>query len=189
MRTALSISLLVTVTFLAAASASAQKLPKRIYIHGQAMGTSTQMGRQASITIIIEELSTPADQKILISAFQEKGNEGLVNALSKMSSKGRIAITGTLGGNLAYIRKFQMPDGSVKLRMITDRLIRFGEAWADTRSSDYELSAVEIIISKQKGKSAGTLMPAARLKVNKEGETEIQLFNFPWKLVNVQVRG
>ena len=187
MRIARLISLLVTVTFLAAAVASAQKLPKRIYIQGQAMGTSTQMGRQASITIIIEELSPPADQKILLNAFQEKGNEGLVNALSKMPSKGRIAITGTLGGNLAYIRKFPQPDGSIKLRMITDRLLRFGEAWADTRSTDYELSAVEVIF-KHKGKGSGTLMPAARLKVNKEGETEIQLYNFPWKLVNVQVR-
>ncbi len=188
MRKAVSISLLVTIVVLAAVAASAQKLPKRIYIQGNAMGTSTQLGRSASITIIIEELSVPADQKILIGAFQEKGNEGLVNALSKMSSKGRIAITGTLGGDLAYVRKIPLPDGSVKLRLITNRLLRFGEVWADTRSSDYELSAVEIIFSKQKGKSSGTLMPAAKLKVNKQGETEIELFQFPWKLVNVRVR-
>ena len=188
MRTALSISLLVIITVLAAASTSAQKLPKSIYIQGNAMGTSTQLGRSASITIIIQALSVPADQKILIDAFKAKGNEGLVNALSKMPSKGRIAITGTLGGDLAYIRKIQLPDGSVKLRLITNRLLRFGEVWADTRSSDYELSAVEIVMSKHKGKSSGTLMPATKLKVNKEGETEIELFQFPWKLVNLRVR-
>ena len=78
MRTALSISLLVIVTVLAAASTSAQKLPKSIYIQGNAMGTSTQLGRSASITIIIQALSVPADQKILIDAFKAKGNEGLV---------------------------------------------------------------------------------------------------------------
>ncbi len=188
MRTALSISLLVIVNVLAATTTSAQKLPKSIHIQGNAMGTSTQLGRSASITIIIQELSLPADQKILINAFKEKGNEGLVNALSKMPSKGRIAITGTLGGDLAYIRKIPMPDGSVKLRLITNRLLRFGEVWADTRSSDYELSAVEIVMSKHKGKSSGTLMPATKLKVNKEGETEIELFQFPWKLVNLRVR-
>lgn len=72
----------------------------------------------------------------LLTAFAEKGNEGLVNALAKMKSKGRLAITGTLGGDLAYIRSFPQPDGSTRTRMVTNRLLRFGEVWADTRSSD-----------------------------------------------------
>ena len=32
-------------------------LPKKIYIQAQAMGTSTQMGRSAGVTLIINELS------------------------------------------------------------------------------------------------------------------------------------
>ena len=73
------------------------------------MGTSTQLGRTFNITAIVNELSPPEDQKILLDAFQAKGNEGLVNALSKMRAKGRLAITGTLGGDLAYIRRLQQP--------------------------------------------------------------------------------
>src|SRR4029077_9891660 len=83
-----------TVVELASAGSAPQKLPKRIYIQAQAMGQSTQLGQTFNVTAIIEELSPPEDQKILLEAFQEKGNEGLVNALSKMKSKGRIAITG-----------------------------------------------------------------------------------------------
>lgn len=60
------------------------------------MGTNQQMGRMFSVNIIIDELSTPDDQKILLEAFNHKKNEGMVNALSKMKSKGRIAITGTI---------------------------------------------------------------------------------------------
>ena len=167
---------------------AAQKLPKSITIQAQAMGTSTQLGRSYSVTAIINEYSPPEDQKILLAAFTEKGNEGLVNALSKMSSKGRLAITGTLGGDLAYIRKFPMPDGSVKIRMVTNRLLRFGEVWADSRSSDYELSGMEVILNKDKSKNTGTLLPAAKLKVNKEGQMEIELYQNPWKLVNVMQR-
>jgi len=163
-------------------------LPKSIHIQAQAMGTSTQMGQTFNVTAIINEFSPPEDQKILLEAFQAKKNEGLVNALSKMPSKGRLAITGTLGGDLAYIRRFDQPDGTVMIRMVTNRLLRFGEVWADTRSSDYQLSGMEVTLSKDKKKSSGVLIPAAELKVNKEGHLEIETFQNPWKLVDVLVR-
>ena len=152
------------------------------------MGELTQMGRSFGITAIIKEYSTPEDQKILLEAFQTKGNEGLVNALSKMPSKGRLAITGTLGGDLAYIRKFEQPDGSTRIRMITNRLLRFGEVWADTRSSDYQLSGLEVILTEDKKKNSGTLIPAAELKVGKDGHMEIETFQNPWRLVGIELR-
>jgi hypothetical protein len=168
--------------------AQEMKLPKSIYIQAQAMGTSTQMGRSYSVTAIINEFSPPGDQQILLEAFKAKGNEGLVNALSKMHSKGRLAITGTLGGDLAYIRRFPQPDGSTLIRMVTNRLLRFGEVWADTRSSDYQLSGMEVILSKDKKKNSGTLIPAAEIKLNKEGQIEVEAFQNPWKLVNIMLR-
>jgi hypothetical protein len=174
--------------FVGTSDSTAQKLPKRIFIQAQAMGTSTQLGRNFSVNIIINEFSPPEDQKILMEVFAQKGNEGLVNALSKMPSKGRIAITGTLGGDLAYIRRFPQPDGSVRIRCVTNRLLRFGEVWADSRSTDYDLSGAEVLISKDKKHNSGTLLPAAKLKMNKEGQLEIELYQNPWKLVNVQLR-
>lgn len=170
-----------------ASSAQGTKLSQRITIQAQAMGTSTQLGRTFNITAIVNELSPPEDQKILLDAFQAKGNEGLVNALSKMPAKGRLAITGTLGGDLAYIRRFEQSDGTLVIRMITNRLLRFGEVWADTRSTDYQLSGLEIVVGKDK-KATGTLLPAAELKVDKKGQLEIETFQNPWKLTNVKVR-
>ena len=161
----------------------AQKIKQ---ISATARGTSTQMGRIVNIDFHIYEFSTPEDQKILLEAFQADGSEGLANALDKMKSKGRIAITGTIGYDVNYIREFKMPDGSVKIRFVTDRPIRFGEAWSSTRSMDYAISMGEIIISKQKGKSTGTLMPASQVKLNKSGELEIEAYQNPWELVNVR---
>jgi hypothetical protein len=163
------------------------KLPKPIYIQATAMGQLTQLGRTFSITAIVNEISPAEDQKVLLEAFQQKGNEGLVNALSKMPSKGRLAITGTLGGDLAYIRQFKQPDGSLVIRMITNRLLRFGEAWYDGRSTDYQLSGLEITVSKDGKKKTGTLLPAAQLKM-KDGHLEIETFQNPWTLVNIQKR-
>ncbi len=167
---------------------SAQELPKRIFIQAQAMGTSTQLGRQASVNLTINRFTTDAERAGLLEAFQQKGNEGLVNALSKMQSKGRMAITGTLGYDVAYAKYFPQPDGSSVLRMVTDRPLLFGEVWSSTRSRDYELAGVEIIISRDKKTYSGTLYPACRLKINKKGQLELELYQNPWKLVNIRRR-
>lgn len=177
-------SLLLALAF----DASAQEEHKREFIQATAQGTSTQLGKMVSINLTINEHSTDEDQRALIEAFEQKGSEGVANALHKMHSKGRISITGTLGYDVNYIREFKMPDGSRKIRVITDRPISFGEAWSASRSEDYNLSAVEIIISEEKGKSHGTLLPACQFKIDKEKALQIETFQNPWKLVNVQVR-
>ena len=182
---------IVSVALLMSSTSSAQdsaKLPKSIYIQAQAMGQSTQLGRNFGVTLIINEFSTPADQKVLLDAFNAKRNEGLVNALTKMNSKGRIAITGTLGYDVTYIRKFAQPDGSTKIRLVTNRPIRFGEAWTDSRSTDYNLSAMEVILSRDKKENSGTLLPACEFKIDKEGQLQIELLQNEWKLVNVRER-
>lgn len=186
--TNLMIAAVASLIALTHAAGFAQKLPKRIHIEAHAMGTSTQLGRSVSVNLIIESLTTDEERAGLLEAFQQKGNEGLVNALSKMRSKGRMAVTGTLGYDVNYVKVFPQPDGSKLLRMVTDRPLLFGEAWASTRSADYELSGVEIYISKDKKKNKGTLYPACRLKLNKQGELELQLYQNPWKLVNIMNR-
>jgi hypothetical protein len=173
---------------LSGSKSSAQKLPKSIMIQAQAMGTNQQMGRSFSVNIHINEFSSPADQKALLEAFNQKKNEGLVNALTKMKSKGRMAITGTLGYDVNYIRQFKMPDGGTKYRLVTDRPVTFGEVWSDSRSMDYSLSGVEIIISADGKKNSGTLLPAAQFKLDKQNQLEIELFQNAWKLVNVRQR-
>lgn len=156
-------------------------------INAVAMGTSTQLGRVINIDLHISKYSTPEDQKILLQAFTEGGSEGLANALDKMSAKGRMAITGTVGYDVNYIRVFSNSDGSKTLRFVTDRAIRFGEAWGDTRSRDYNISIVEIKIPASGKKATGTLLPAAWPKLNKKGELEIELYQNAWNLTNIRL--
>lgn len=175
---------LAAILLVASSSSFAQKSEQ---IGGTAMGTGQQTGRIINIDLRIFERSVAADQKALLEAFAENGSEGLANALDKMKAKGRIAITGTLGYDVNYIREFKMPDGSRKIRFVTDRPIRFGEAWGSTRSVDYQISIGEIIIRKEKGRSSGTLLPATKVKLNKDGEIEFEAFQNPWNLTNIRV--
>jgi hypothetical protein len=154
-------------------------------IDATATGTSTQMGRVVSVKVTIYEYSTDEDRQVLIESFKKGQNQGLVNALTKMKSVGRIAITGTIGYDLSYIRLVPTPTGR-KIRFVTNRLLRFGEAYYNTQSTAYNLTAGEIEINdSDKDKSAGVLYPAAQLVINKEGQLEFQLNKNPWKLVNI----
>ena len=122
---------------------------------------------------------------MLKDAFNKGQNQGLVDALSKMKSVGRIAITGTVGYDLSYVRAVQTPTGR-KIRFVTNRPIRIGEAYNNTQSMAYNLTAGEIDINdSDKNKNEGVLLPAAQLIINKEGQLEFDLRQNPWKLVNI----
>jgi hypothetical protein len=165
-------------------SASAEKV-KEETIEGEAMGTSTQLGQMYGVTIHIREYSTPEDRQILVDAFKKGQNQGLVNALSKMKAVGRIALQGTLGYDLSFVRMIPTPTGR-KIRFVTNRQIRFGEAYADSQSQYFNLSAGELDMNDQeKHKSTGVLYPLAQLVVNKEGQLSFELNQNPWNLVNI----
>jgi hypothetical protein len=90
-------------------------------IDAPAFGTSTQLGRNFGIKIIIYEFSSPEDRDVLIQAFQKGQSDGLRNALEKMTSVGRITIPGTVGYDLSYIREIITPTGRT-IRFVTNRV-------------------------------------------------------------------
>ena len=178
--------LLLTVLLLAAVTLALSADDRKVEtIDANAMGTSTQLGQLTSVKVTIYDFSTEEDRQILVEAYTKGQNQGLVNALTKMKSVGRIAITGTIGYDLSFIRLVPTPTGR-KIRFVTNRLLRFGEAYANTQSKEYNLTAGEIEINDtDKDKSAGVLYPAAQLVINKEGQLEFQLNKNPWKLTNI----
>jgi hypothetical protein len=177
-------SLLIT-GLLIAGSTPGWSANKSETIDATAMGTSTQMGSQFSITLNIYDYSTQADKQILVEAFQKGGDKGLVNALSKMKAAGHIEVTGTLGYDCSYIQMIPTPTGR-KIRFVTNRPLKFGEVYWDTRSSDYNLTAGEFDLNDtDKSKSTGKLYPAAELVIDKQGELQMNLIGNPYNLVNV----
>jgi hypothetical protein len=177
--------LLGTLALIAAALSLAADKRDVETIDATAMGTSTQLGKTVSVKIHIFDYSTDEDRQILVQAFTKGQNQGLVNALTKMEAVGHIAITGTIGYDLSYIRLVPTPTGR-KIRFITNRLLRFGESYYDTQTKAYNLTAGEIeIIDADPKKSTGVLYPATQLVINKEGQLEFQLNKNPWKLVNI----
>lgn len=166
----------------------AQDKQKAEVIQAQAMGQGTQLGHTFNVTVHIEHYSTPEERQVLIEAFSKAGSQGFYNALTKMPSKGHMAITGTIGYDISYVRKLEGKDGTT-LRVLTNRPISFGEAWHSGRSLDYNLSALELNLTDESDRSTGTLPPACQFTIGKKtNELVVENFQNPWKLVNVQDR-
>jgi hypothetical protein len=178
-------SLVLAILLTAITLANSQDENKVETIDATAMGTGTQLGKTVSVKLIIYRYSTEDDRAVLVDAFKKGQNQGLVDALSKMKPVGRIAITGTVGSDVAYIRLTKTDSGR-KIRFATNRLIRFGEAYNNTRTIAYNLTAGEVNLDdSDKKKSEGSLYPASQLIINKDGQLEFQLNKNPWKLVNI----
>lgn len=159
--------------------------PKSETIEASAMGTGTQLGQVIGVTLDIYQFSTPEDRQILVEAFTKGQNQGLVNALSRMKAVGHCSITGTLGYDVSYIRMTNTPTGR-KIVFVTNRQIRFGEAFFDTQSQAFNLTAGEFNLNDtDKNKSTGTVYPAAQLIIDKQGQLQTDLSQNPWNLVDV----
>jgi hypothetical protein len=154
-------------------------------IDATAMGTSTQLGKTVSVKVTINQYSTQEDRQVLVAAFKKGQHQGLVKALQDMKPVGRIAITGTLGYDLSYIALIPSPTGR-KIRFAANRWIRFGEAYNNTQSQSFDLTAGEFDLNDADNKkSSGVLYPASQLIINKQGQLQFELRQNPWKLVNI----
>lgn len=160
--------------------------PKNVErIDATAFGTSAQLVKNFGIRITIYEFSDSEDQDILVKAFHDGQNDGLVNALGKMKSVGRITITGTVGYDLSYIREIFTPDGRT-IRFVINRKIAFDESYSVPQVEGASLTAGEIKFNDQEpNKSEGVLYSAAKFIINDEGKLQIDLKENPWKLVNI----
>lgn len=154
-------------------------------IDATAMGTGTQLGANIGVTLNIYEFSTPADRMVLVQAYEKGQNQGLVNALQKMRAVGHVEITGTLGNDCSFIQMTPTPTGR-RIVFVTNRQIRMAEAWTDSQSMSFNLTAGILELNDQdKSKSTGTLFPAAQLVVNNQGKLEWDLRQNAWNLVDL----
>ena len=180
----LRIALMVSFFPLLAGIGTTVQAQERMTIQATAMGTSTQMGKMVNVNIHIDQFSTPDDRKALIDAFTRSGQDGFVDALQDMKPKGRVRFaSGGVGNDVKYIIELPSESGR-RFRLVTDRNLAFGELYNSTRSRDYNVGAIELVLTPD-GKGSGTVLPACRLKVDKKTQQiEIETFQNPWKLSN-----
>ncbi len=187
-RVSAAVAIACLVALVGAHGAAQEDKPVRAVYQATAMGQGTQLGKTFNVTITIGSFSTDEERQILMDSFKQAGSQGLFNALEKMPARGRIAVTGTLGYDISFVRKIPTDDG-YKIRVLTNRPIRFREAWINGRSVNYNLSFFELNINDQMKNSTGILLPVCEFKIDKKtGEVVAENYQNPWKLQNIMDR-
>ena len=156
----------------------------RMTIHAAVQGTGTQLGQMYDVHIHIEQFSTPVDQKALIDAFAHFGQDGLVQVLENMKPKGNVRFTnGGLGNDVKYIIELP-PEKGRRIRLVTDRNIGVGEQFRGTRSKDYSVGVIDLILPPDGKEGSGRVLPACKLTVDKKTQQiEIETYQNPWNMV------
>ena len=149
-------------------------------IQATAHGQGNQAGMNVGVTLTFQSYSTAEDRKLLWEAFEKSGSEGLVNAIIAMPVRGHLSFAGVADYEIAFIRALPGANGR-KLRVVAKRPLPFGQTQR-YKNVDYLLSAVELDLSAEGGKGAGTFIPACDLSVNQDKEIEIVTYQSPWRL-------
>jgi hypothetical protein len=153
-----------------------------------AKGTGDQLGQSygVAVEVTIESYSSPEDQQILMDAFLKDGNQGLVNALKKMPVRGKLWFSGQAAYDITYIRELLTPTGR-KIRLVTNRFVTLAEITGHAqKAQDYNLSALELDLSTEKGKSTGVFFPACEFSMEKEKGIRIEAYRNPWRLDEIK---
>jgi len=128
---------------------------------------------------------------MLLTTLQEKGRDALIDALMKIRPRvGYMRTPNSIGYDLFYARNNPQPDGGRNIVLATNRRVSFREASNNTRSMQYQLTAIEIHLDKD-GKGEGKMQPAAKISWDaKDKKIELENYNaLPIDLVNVTSKG
>ena len=138
----------------------------------------------------ITRYSSDATTKRLAALLVEGGQEALVKALEDLKPIGKAQLTGRVGFfDLKLIRSRKTPTGR-RVIAVSDRPINFLEAYNSGRSMDYQLGIVVMDLKvNKKGKEVGQglLIYAAKVKINKKRQLEIEYLGIdPMNLKHIQ---
>jgi len=138
------------------------------------------------IQITIDRWSTAAERNTLIDAFDNKGQDGLLNQLERMKAAGYIKLPTTLGYDLRYTREVRNPDGGRRIIVGTDRRMTASEEINRPITTDYPFTIIELHLNKA-NVGDGRLSALTKIKTNKkEGTIELEAYGDAAKLTEVK---
>jgi len=158
-----------------------------ISLGGLHVGGTSAISGTTRVTFDVQRTSTEAERDALLAALKNGGSGELWKALGKMKPVGRVILEGELGYDLRYARVLPGENGQQHIILATDRPIQFAEIRNMTRSRDYDISVVELVVN-DKGRGSGTAIPAAQV-VYDEGSGDIEVVDLstsPVQLLDVR---
>ncbi|HEU4509281.1 MAG TPA: hypothetical protein VFR78_13625 [Pyrinomonadaceae bacterium] len=158
-------------------------------INGTVVGISGRLaGRSRPFSLIINSY-TPANQvRELNEALGRDGQDGLLNALSKMDA-GRIIVGTGVGVSANAIIADPWGEGGRRIVVFYERNLSFFELRYGSRSEMYRVGYAELYLDRS-GRGEGTLIPAARVRLRDGNTWEVEDFGvFPARILGLRASG
>jgi hypothetical protein len=142
---------------------------------GVAVGTGgTVGGKSIQFDFRVTQYTTDEDVRKFAQLLQDKGTDALRRALEK-ENKGRIAVVGSTGNQIAIARKRTQGADTV-ITVITARTMPFVELYNNGRTTDYPFGYLQVKLDAQ-GTGSGQIMAAAKIRFDKKsGQYQIESF-------------
>ena len=143
----------------------------------------------AWVDVRVSRYSSNSRTQQMANALVEGGQDELVKALEKAKTIGHVSLSSRVGAfDLKLIRTRKTPTGR-RIIGVSDRPIGFLEAYAGSRSSDYQVGILVIDLKRnKKGKEVGEgmLIYASKVKIE-NGKLDIEYVGMePIRLANVR---
>jgi hypothetical protein len=122
-----------------------------------------------------------------VATLAEGGQDRLLSEI-RNNNLGRFSIDGQVGRQVNFVVEEHLSNGDRKITILFERWVNIYEERYGSRSTDYPLSYVELIVDRN-GHGQGTFIPAARVRFNKKNEVEVENFGiYPARLSGVRMR-
>jgi hypothetical protein len=168
----------------AVVAVASDDLPQRY--RGRLAAMSGPAGGQTTWITLHADAWTSDDVVLrLAGILAEEGQKALMSAMSEIEPPGWVRIGDNTRYHLRVVRRLEREDGTVVIRGYTDRPVQFGEIIRSTRSRDYTLGMVELVLDAE-GSGGGGIIPAAQISFTDAGTIEIESFGTqPYRIMNV----
>ena len=139
-------------------------------------GVHLQGNARGQIIVGIERWSTDEERQKYLEILRDHGQAALIKALEDAPRVGYIRLANSRAIELKYARSTDLPDGTRRVVIATNRFIGFNEAITSTRSQHYDFSIAEMRFPKGE-KGEGKLAPATAISINKE-TNQLEIENY-----------
>ena len=144
-------------------------------------------GSSLPFTLRIKRITTDDEVRQLNSALQAGRQDELLRELSRLDA-GRIQVGTGVGLPANAILVNDQGNGRIKITVLYQRDVRFGELRRGARSTNYPFGYAEMYVGR--GENEGMLIPAAHVRLRDGNTWEVEDFGtFPARLMGLRVRG
>jgi hypothetical protein len=162
-----------------------EQAPQNEVFTGSLMVLNAPRSGILRLRVVVERWTTDEERQKLVEAVRA-GTDALVEAMDKMEA-GYVQIDNNLRWPVRSAASYQTDKGRL-VRFATNRPINYLETSNATRSRDYPIGFIELLMPPE-GKGEGALLAATQVQFNAEGRLEVKSLptnTGPQKVTNVE---